>query len=190
MTRKPKCPMMMYGMPMLPMMQGMPAFDMMDGIEEMDMPEMMGMPNMMNMMNMPMMDSMEMEHHYEDEEDDRYFMKMYPESCKRMMPYIREIVDKMEEKGSSMLEEYPDREMIRRMTEDVYKSMVKDMPEMAEEEETRQYAGRRFTRDLLALLLLNELFRRRRRRRRRSHGYPYDSYGYGREEDYDYYYRD
>lgn len=174
MTEKPKCPMMMYGMPM---MQGMQALDIM---EDMDMP---------NMMNIPMMKGIEMEHHYADEEDDRYFMKLYSEPCRKMLPYVKDIIDRMEEKNSIIYEMYPEREMIRAMTDDAYKSMVKDMPDMMEEEENRQYPGRRFVRDLLGVLILNELFRRRRRYRRRyPHDYPYGSYGY--EDDYDYYYYD
>jgi glutamyl-tRNA reductase len=124
----------------------------------------------------------EMEHHYMDEEDDRQFSKMYPESCKRIMPYVKEEIDRMEEKDEMMHDDQPDREMVNMMTDNAYNRMVKEMPEMAEEEETRQYPIRRFTRDLLGILLINELLRRRRRRRYYN---PYGGYGY--DYDYDYY---
>ncbi|MDD4504459.1 MAG: hypothetical protein PHS15_06490 [Clostridiaceae bacterium] len=131
---------------------------------------------------MPMVEEMEMDNYYEDEEDDRQFMKMYPESCKKMMIYVKVEIDRVEEKDEEMHDYRPDREMINLMADNAYNKMVKEMPEMAEEE-VRQYPVRRFSRDLLRLLLLNELFRRRRRRRRRNYyGYPSDGYDF----DYDY----
>lgn len=158
MEKKFKCP-MMYGMPMMQMMA----------------PDHM-MPGMV------MGESPEMKHFYEDEEDDRQCVKMYSDVCRKMMVYVKVEVDRMEEKDE-MMHDYPlDKEMVKAMTENAYRAMVKDMPEMAEED-SRQYPARRFARDLLGVLLLNELFRRRRRhRRRRPYGYPYGRYDY----DYDY----
>jgi hypothetical protein len=162
MDKKFKCP-MMCGMQM---MYGMKPMNMMP----------------MNMMpNMPMAE--EMEQYYQDEEDERQLSKMYPESCRRIMPYVKDEIDRMEEKYEMMHDEQPDREKINIMSDNAYNRMVKEMPDMAEDEETRQYPGRRFSRDLLRLLLLNELFRRRRRRRRMQYGYPSGWYDY----DYDYY---
>lgn len=153
-----------------PMMCGM---HMMHGMEPMEM-----------MHVMPAEEEMEMEHFHEDEEDDRQCIKMYSETSRRIMVYVNVEIDRMEEKDEMMHDEPLDREMVRVMTDNAYRAMVKDMPEMAEEE-TRQYPARRFARDLLGVLLLNELFRRRRRRRRRRdfHNYPYGGYGY----DYDYF---
>lgn len=151
-------------------------------------PMMCGMQMMYEMEPINMMPNIqmgeEMEQYYLDEEDDRQFSKMYPESCKRMMPYIKEEIGRMEEKDEMMHANRPNKEMVNIMTENAYSRMVKEMPEMAEEEETRQYPRRRFSRDLLRLLLLNELLRRRRRHRRRHYGYPYGGYDY---DYYDYY---
>lgn len=128
----------------------------------------------------------EMDYFFEDEEDDRQFMRMYPESCKKMMSFIKTEIDRMEEKCEAMHDNRPDREMIRIMADNAYNRMIKDMPEMTEKEETRQYPAGRFSRDLLRLLLLNELFRRRRRHRRRNYyGYPFGRYGFY--EDFYYY---
>jgi hypothetical protein len=148
---------------------------MMCGMQSMYQPESMYMkPEML------MAEEMEMDNYYEDEEDDRLFMKMYPESCKKMTIFVKIEIDRMEEKDEKMHDYRPDREMIDMMAENAYNRMVKEMPEMADEDEARQYPVRRFSRDLLRLLLLNELFRRRRRRRRRNY-YDYPFYGY----DYD-----
>jgi hypothetical protein len=144
---------------------------------------MMYQPDLMDMQpEMPMAEDLEMDNFYEDEEDDKQFMRMYPESCRNIMIYVKLEIDRMEEKDKMMHDGRPDREMVDMLTDNAYKKMVKEMPEMAELEETRQYPGRRFSRDLLRILLLNELFRRRRRRRRRDY-YGYPSGGY----DYDYY---
>lgn len=155
---------------------------MMCGMQMMYQPEHMYMKP-----EMPMAEEMEMDNYYEDEEDDRQFMKMYPESCKKMMIYVKMEIDRMEEKDAEMHDYRPGREMINIMADNAYNKMVKEMPEMAEEEENRQYPIRRFSRDLLQLLLLNELFRRRRRRRRRNYyGYPYGGYDFDNDyDDYD-----
>lgn len=164
MSKKFKCP-MICGTPMMHPAQPME----------------MGMD-----MWMPMAEEIEMDNFYEDEKDDRHFMKMYPESCKKIMIYVKIEIDRMEEKNHMMHEKRPDREMINMMTEAAYNRMVKEMPEMAEEEGSRQYPGRRFSRDLLRLLLLNELFRRRRRRRRRDYyGYPYGMFDFDNFDDFD-----
>jgi hypothetical protein len=113
-----------------------------------------------------------------DERDEEYFAGMHGENCHRMMPYVMRTVDMIEKKGDMIYAEYPDKQMVERMSEEAYENMVKDMPDMADEHhEERQFGGRRrFGRDLITLLLFNELLRRRRRRRRR-----HDFFG-----DYDY----
>lgn len=146
--------------------------------------QMMHQPDHMDMEpEMPMAEDIEMDNYYEDEEDDRQFMKMYPESCRKIMIYVKIEIDRMEEKDEMMHDGRPDREMVDMMTDNAYKRMVKEMPEMAEEEETRQYPARRFSRDLLRILLLNELLRRRRRRRRMNY-YGYPPYMYNFDNDY------
>jgi hypothetical protein len=166
MKNMPMCPMMMSQMPMMPMMN-------------------------MPMAQMPMMQSMNMEDmnhdHGEDDKDEEYFAGMYGESHRIMMVYVVKTVDKMEKKGDMLYAEYPDREMVERMSEESYNNMIKDMPEMADEsEEDRQYYGRRrLARDLIGVLLINELLGRRRRRRRRPYG-GYPGYGFSSPYGYDY----
>ncbi len=152
---------------------------MMCGMQAMHQPD-----NMFMQPEMPMAENMEMDCYYEDEDDDRQFMKMYPESCRRIMVFVKLEIDIMEENDEMMHDVPPDREQVDRMTDNAYKKMIREIPEMAEAEEKRQYPAGRFSRDLLRVLLLNELLRRRRRRRRMNYfGYP--SYGY--DFDYDYY---
>lgn len=178
MKNMPMCPMMMQNMQQMPMMQ-MPM---------MEMPMMQQMP----MMNMPMMQPMhmchmnhEMDEMNADERDEEYFAGMHSENCHRMMPYVMKTVDRMEKKGDMIYAEYPDKQMVAGMSEEAYENMIKDMPDMAMEcEEERQFGGRRqFGRDLITILLLNELLRRRRRRRRRD----FDHWDY---DNNDFYYND
>lgn len=161
MRNMPMCPMMMQNMPMMPQMP-------------------MGQMPMMHMNQMPMMQMpMEMDMHDddEDEKDEEYFAGMHSEACHKMMPYVNRVMDRMEQKGDMLYEDRPKREMVEGMTEEAYNDMVNDMPEMAGNmHEDRQYHGHNnFGRDLLQILLINELLRRRRRRR---HGFGYPDYGY------------
>lgn len=148
---------------------------------------MMNMPmQQMPMMNMPNsnMPMMEME----DEEMEMDIMDMYPESCKKMMPYVAREIDKMEKNDEMLYDKYMDKNMIDQMTNKAYDEMAKEMPEIKEENETMSVAniaqfGRRrnFGRDLFQILFLNELFRRGRRRRRRRHDFfdsPFSPFGY------------
>ena len=131
-------------------------------------------PNMMHQM------PMEMVHHEEDERDDQMLMGMYPEHCRKMMPYVVASVDRMEKKGDMIYTERLDREMVRMMAEDAYDKMKKDMPELLGEHDKRQFGAQALARDLLGVLILDELFRRRRRQRRRYFDYGYYApYGYG-----------
>jgi hypothetical protein len=173
MKNMPMCPMMMQNMPMhqMPMMQ---------------MPMMQNMPMMQQPMNMF---NMNCDNNYNDadERDEEYFATMQSENGNRMMPYVMKTVDRMEKKGDMIYAEYPDKQMVAGMSEEAYNNMVRDMPDMADEyEEERQFGGRRrFGRDLITILLLNELLGRRRRRRRR-HGYGYGDYDYNNYNDFYY----
>ena len=139
----------------------------------------------MPMAQMPMTQPMAMHdmhcdmHEYEaDERDEEYFAGMHSEACHKMMPYVKRTLDKMEQKSDILDMEYPDKRIIEEMTEETYQNMIRDMPDMADEMETeRQFGGRRrFARDILGLLLINQLLRRRRRRRRRHYDYwDYDN---------------
>lgn len=180
------CPMMqMYGNRMpcnmhSPMMQmpdeNMPNAQMpISNMPNAQMP-MSNMPNMqMPMSNMPNMQMPMME--MEEEMD---IMDMYPDSCKKMMPYITKEIERMEKKDEMLYDKYMDKNMVEQMTDKAYDEMKKEMPEMIEENESLAVAniaqfGRRrnIGRDLIQIMLLNELFRRRRGRRR---GYDYYNY--------------
>lgn len=179
MRNMPMCPMMMAQMQAMPMMQ-----------QPMQMSMPMENPMCMQMPMMTQMPMMEEGEHDEDEKDEEYFAGMYGENCHMMMPYVMKTVDKMEQKGDMIYDEYPEQEMVSDMTDEAYKNMIKDMPEMADESENeRQYGRRRVARDLLGILLINELLRRRRRRRHNYDFYDHD-YNHHGDEFGDFYYYD
>ncbi|MFZ5353781.1 MAG: hypothetical protein ACOZCL_13815 [Bacillota bacterium] len=121
----------------------------------------------------------EMVHYEEDEKDENYFAEMYPDVCKKMMPYIDMKLDEMEEKDEMLYEGYPDAKLMKNAADEAYDRMMKEMPDMMHHyDDSRQYGYRNPVRDVFGILLLNELLRRRRRRRRfYSPGY-YGDYGY------------
>ena len=107
-----------------------------------------------------------------EEWDYEYVRSMYPEMARRIMPYVEEECDSMEYEGSMMYDEYPDKLQLRLMCKRIYdKVMEKERFEELEAEEVKvhQQRGRRRpdrVRDLVELLLFQELLRRRGRHRR------------------------
>ncbi|MGB7605239.1 MAG: hypothetical protein WBL93_07150 [Lutisporaceae bacterium] len=165
MQNMPMCPMMMAQMPM-----------------QMHMPMCMHMP-MMEQMKMPMTMPMAMQEmpYDDDDKDEEYFKSMHSDACHEMMPYVMGTLDRMEQKGNMLYEDRPKREMVDRMTDEAYNDLIRDMPDMADEmSEERIIRPRRFARDIIRVLLINELIGRRRRRRRRH----WDNYGYDFNDDY------
>lgn len=117
---------------------------------------------------------------YDDERmeqrDFEYMKSMYPETAKRLLPYVEDECDRMAYEGSVVYDEYPDQLQIRMMCNRIY-DKVKEMEEMEEIEleevsaedgvETQQLARERRRqrddrlRDLVQVLVFHELFRRR-----------------------------
>lgn len=140
------------------------------------------------------------------ERDLRRLQAMYPETAKKILPYIMEACDRMEYEGSAMFDEYPDRTTVQRMEDEVYEKaadgrMEDDMragmpgagvyeemesddmpmqtPEAEKEEDSSSFGqsgpdygmiqmeyGRRrrrsdWRRDLIRILLLDEMHHRR-----------------------------
>ena len=100
---------------------------------------------------------------YDDERTERmdfeYLKSMYPDLPKRLLPYVEEECDRMEYENSMIYDQYPDRLQLRLMCRRVYDNVGKHEKELAEE-----------TRDLIEVMLYQELYKRRcdkRRSRRR-----------------------
>ena len=116
----------------------------------------------------------------EYERDRERLKEMYPKEAKRIQRVVEEECDKMEYDGSLMFDEYPDRVMVQKLCDDIYNKVYDNT---TAEVETEQYKDRRpgggfpppppppprrdrGGRDLIEILLFDEMSRRRCRHNR------------------------
>ena len=126
---------------------------------------------------------------YDDDRVERmdleYLKSMYPDVPKRLLPYVEEECDRMEYGNSMMYDEYPDKLQLRLMCSRICENIRKNekilygsgYDEAAEAQakdgapasERREKHGRgeRWLRDLVEVMLYQELYKRRSDRRRR-----------------------
>ena len=82
--------------------------------------------------------------------DYAYMKSAYPDTAKRILPFIEEECDKMEYEGSMMYDEYPDVLQMRLMCKRIY--------QQAEKEEEKPGG---WLMDLIQIMLFQELCQRR-----------------------------
>jgi hypothetical protein len=102
--------------------------------------------------------------------DFEYMKSMYPIAVKRILPYIEEECDRMSYEGSVIYDEYPDQLQIRMMCNRVYEKVKNRKPKDDLEMEMQISKRDDWLKDLVQIMLFQELFRRRsshRRNRRR-----------------------
>ena len=95
--------------------------------------------------------------------DFEYMKSLYPDAPKRILPYIEEECDRMEYENSMVYDEYPDKLQLGLMCGRACRNIEKNEKGMGEGEMEN-------LRDLVAVMLYQELYKRRsdnRRRRRR-----------------------
>ena len=113
----------------------------------------------------------------EYEKDLERMKELYPRDVRRILECVEDECDKMEYEGSLMFDEYPDRLMMEMVTDRIYQSLQGEEADL----ETEQFRGGRPPspghrppqhgrdndfRDLIGVILTNEMFRRRCRHRR------------------------
>ncbi len=107
-----------------------------------------------------------------DVDDDMIYPMMYPHIYYKIYPYVHRVCDLMD----NPYVPYPSQEQIESMVNECYDMCMREMPELEEyagckvpmnqEVGAQQFVFRRpILRDLIAIILISELFRRRRRRR-------------------------
>ncbi|MBA1335986.1 MAG: hypothetical protein HPY66_1805 [Firmicutes bacterium] len=105
--------------------------------------------------------------------DDTYMMQMYPEACLVIHRHAEQECIRREAMGHLPYTAYPSRAVLDEMIEEVYKKckteLYKEKKEYKEHEDRQPFyfGGDGIFRDLVAIILLGELFRRRRLFRRR-----------------------
>ena len=102
--------------------------------------------------------------------DFEYMKSMYPIAVKRILPYIEEECDRMSYEGSVIYDEYPDQLQIRLMCNRVYEKIKSRVPTDDMEPMLRIAEQDAWLKDLVQIMIFQELFQRRanhRRNRRR-----------------------
>ena len=107
---------------------------------------------------------------YDDERIERrdfeYMKSMYPIAVKKILPYVEEECDRMAYEGSVIYDEYPDQLQIRLMCSRIYDKVKKMKPYDDEEMEMQVSRNEDWLKDLVQIMLFQELFQRRNRHRR------------------------
>lgn len=91
-------------------------------------------------------------------QDISYLQSLYPDSTKRIMETVKATCDQYDYQGSCIYDEYPDRIWMKKIADSVYEQ-VEAGESMAAQD--RREPGWDFRRDLIDVLLLNEIFCRR-----------------------------
>ena len=102
--------------------------------------------------------------------DFEYMKSMYPITVKRILPYIEEECDRMSYEGSVIYDEYPDQLQIRLMCSRVYEKIKNRVLEDDMEVGMHISGHDAWLKDLVQIMIFQELFQRRanhRRNRRR-----------------------
>lgn len=102
----------------------------------------------------------------EKERDQRKFKELYPAVARQIQPLVEEECDRMEYEGSFMFDEYPDQLQTRRVCRRIYDKM--DKTKYQDELMMQEAPGQNWIEDLVTVMLLNEMYRRRCRRRDRQ----------------------
>lgn len=114
---------------------------------------------------------------YDDERTERmdfeYLKSMYPDTAKRIMPYVEEECDRMEYENSMVYDQYPDKLQLKLMCRRVYDNVrkhericVKEGDEAVDLGEQEPGAALSL-RDFIEVMLYQELYKRRCDHRRR-----------------------
>lgn len=97
-----------------------------------------------------------------EKRDYEYLKSMYPEMAKKILPYVEDECERYEYDESMIYDEYPDKLQLRLMGRRIYDRVQQEEMRTAE---TRNWEDGR-VRDLVEILLYQELMRRRNDRRR------------------------
>ena len=97
----------------------------------------------------------------EDELDTKRLQELYPLMARRLQPYVEEVCNRLEYPGSMMYDEYPDRLSLYRRSKEAWEE-AKKSENFGEKDPSWEDMQ-----DLIGVLLLQEMLRRRKRNRNR-----------------------
>lgn len=115
----------------------------------------------------------ELMENYEDEVGDILYLKeLYPPSFLRLQKIIDDECDKLEFDGSIMFDEFPDKERLRVLENNVFDIAKSTLAkEAAVNQAWRGLPSDEWLKDIMCALLINEMMRRRSRRRIARRGF-------------------
>lgn len=100
-------------------------------------------------------------------EDARKMQNLYPATAREIQRYVEEECDKMEYEGSMMFDEYPDSIMLSRISEKIRNQMEEDAAKKGDQVLiVMQIENQSWLGDLIQVVLVDEMHRRRCRHRR------------------------
>lgn len=102
----------------------------------------------------------------ENDRDIEYVKEMYPQTFTRLQELVDQESNRQEFVGSMMFDEYPDRMGVLRMVNRIFEVVKNEERECGEGNECLNYPDDQWLKDIIMVLLLNEMYRRRQRRRR------------------------
>lgn len=103
----------------------------------------------------------------QETKDLQYLKEMYPKTTERIQQIIDDECDRQEFEGSLLYDQYPDKFGILRLVQRVYDRLKM---EMQNHEGEKKYPEEGWLKDMITIMLLSEMYRRRclRRNRRRK----------------------
>lgn len=112
-----------------------------------------------------------------DRRDYEYMRSLYPDTAKRVLPYVEEECDRCEGPNSMIYDEYPDRLQLRLMSGRIYDRVKAEErpfdehdeeggPKGVEGQQIQRFCRRDWLQDLIDVMLYQELYKRRSENRR------------------------
>ena len=101
-----------------------------------------------------------------EDRDIDYVKEMYPMTFSRIQELIEKECDMQEYTGSMMFDEYPDKLGILQIVNRIFKNIRQEEADCREGDNCRQYPDDQWLKDIIMVLLLNEMYRSRQRRKR------------------------
>ena len=102
----------------------------------------------------------------ENDRDIEYVKEMYPQTLARLQELVELEINRQEFVGSMLFDEYPDRMGVLRMVDRIFRIVKDEERECGDREECLNYPDDQWLKDIIMVLLLNEMYRRRQGRRR------------------------
>lgn len=102
----------------------------------------------------------------EEDRDIEYVKEMYPQTFYRIQELVEQEANRQEFIGSMMFDEYPDKMGVIRMVNRIFDVVKEDGASCVERDDCIKYPDDEWLKDIIMVLLLNEMYRRRQRRKK------------------------